>query len=64
MRVGAGPSPSTSANRYPEFLPERLRALIAGHVGVREEQVVIGAGATGVVMQVLQRGDQSRATGW
>ena len=22
------------ANRYPEFLPERLRALIAGHVGV------------------------------
>ncbi len=41
------------ANRYPEFLPERLRALIAGHVGVREEQVVIGAGATGVIMQVL-----------
>ena len=41
------------ANRYPEFLPERLRALIAGHVGVGEEQVVIGAGATGVIMQVL-----------
>ena len=41
------------ANRYPEFLPERLRALIAGHVGVREDQVVIGAGATGVIMQVL-----------
>lgn len=41
------------ANRYPEFLPERLRALIAGHVGIREEQVVIGAGATGVTMQVL-----------
>ncbi len=41
------------ANRYPEFLPERLRALIAGHVGVSEEQVVIGAGATGVIMQVL-----------
>ena len=41
------------ANRYPEFLPERLRALIAGHVGVHEEQVVIGAGATGVIMQVL-----------
>lgn len=43
-----------AANRYPEFLPERLRALIASHVGIREEQVVIGAGATGVTMQVLQ----------
>jgi histidinol-phosphate aminotransferase len=42
------------ANRYPEFLPKRLRALIAGRVGVSEEQVVIGAGATGVIMQVLQ----------
>ena len=42
-----------SANRYPEFLPERLRALIADHVGVRDEQVVIGVGATGVIMQVL-----------
>jgi histidinol-phosphate aminotransferase len=41
------------ANRYPEFLPERLRTLIADRVGVRDEQVVIGAGATGVVMQVL-----------
>lgn len=41
------------ANRYPEFLPERLRTLIAGHIGVRDEQVVIGAGATGVIMQVL-----------
>jgi histidinol-phosphate aminotransferase len=42
-----------AANRYPEFLPERLRSLIAGRVGVRDEQVVIGAGATGVIMQVL-----------
>ena len=42
------------ANRYPEFLPERLRALIAGHIGVGKEQVVIGAGATGVIMQVLR----------
>ncbi|MGV0741237.1 pyridoxal phosphate-dependent aminotransferase [Mycolicibacterium sp. XJ870] len=42
-----------AVNRYPEFLPERLRTLIAGHVGVFEDQVVIGAGATGVVMQVL-----------
>ncbi|GAC1411814.1 MAG: histidinol-phosphate transaminase [Mycobacterium sp.] len=43
-----------AANRYPEFLPERLRSLIAGRVGVRDEQVVIGAGATGVILQVLQ----------
>jgi histidinol-phosphate aminotransferase len=43
-----------AANRYPEFLPERLRSLIAGRVGVRDEQVVVGAGATGVILQVLQ----------
>jgi histidinol-phosphate aminotransferase len=42
-----------AANRYPEYLPQRLRSLIAAHIGVRDEQVVIGAGATGVVMQVL-----------
>ena len=29
-----------TANRYPEFLPERLRSLIADRVGVRDEQVV------------------------
>ena len=42
-----------SANRYPEFLPHQLRGLIADRVGVREEQVVLGAGATGVALQVL-----------
>ncbi len=42
-----------AANRYPEFLPERLRSLIAGRIGVRDEQVVLGAGATGVALQVL-----------
>ncbi|MEO3760846.1 aminotransferase class I/II-fold pyridoxal phosphate-dependent enzyme [Mycobacterium sp. B14F4] len=42
-----------AANRYPEYLPQRLRSLIAAHIGVRDELVVIGAGATGVVMQVL-----------
>src|SRR5262245_49588326 len=42
-----------AANRYPEYLPERLRSLIAGRVGVRDEQVVIGTGATGVIQQVL-----------
>jgi histidinol-phosphate aminotransferase len=42
------------ANRYPEFLPEMMRTLIAERVGVADGQVVIGAGATGVIMQVLQ----------
>jgi histidinol-phosphate aminotransferase len=42
-----------AANRYPEFLPKRLRRLIAGRIGVHEEQVVLGQGATGVIMQVL-----------
>ena len=42
-----------TANRYPEFLPERLRNVIARHIGVNDEQIVIGAGATGVVMQIL-----------
>jgi histidinol-phosphate aminotransferase len=42
-----------SANRYPEFLPEQLRRLVADHVGLDDEQVILGAGASGVVMQVL-----------
>ncbi|QZH57806.1 aminotransferase class I/II-fold pyridoxal phosphate-dependent enzyme [Mycolicibacterium farcinogenes] len=42
-----------AANRYPEFLPRRLRSLIAEHDGVAEDQVIVGAGATGVIMQVL-----------
>lgn len=43
-----------ASNRYPEYLPHQLRSIIAGRIGVREEQVVLGAGATGVVLQVLQ----------
>jgi histidinol-phosphate aminotransferase len=42
-----------AANRYPEFLPGQLRRLIADRVGVRDEQVVLGPGASGVAMQVL-----------
>lgn len=42
-----------AANRYPEFLPQRLRSLIAEHDGMAQEQVIVGAGATGVIMQVL-----------
>jgi histidinol-phosphate aminotransferase len=49
------------ANRYPEFLPRRLPKLIADKVGVHSDQIVVGAGATGVVMQIIQtlttRGD-------
>jgi histidinol-phosphate aminotransferase len=43
----------SAANRYPEFLPERLRNLIANHIGVDDNQVVLGAGSTGVVLQIL-----------
>lgn len=42
-----------AANRYPEFLPETMRHLIADHIGVPDEQVVVGAGATGVLVQVM-----------
>ena len=42
-----------AANRYPEFLPQRLRYLIANQIGADADQVVLGSGATGVVMQVL-----------
>jgi histidinol-phosphate aminotransferase len=42
-----------AANRYPEFLPGQLRRLVADRVGVRDEQVVLGPGASGVAMQVL-----------
>lgn len=43
----------SAANRYPEFLPQRLRGLIAGHIGVAADQVVLGAGATGVMLQAM-----------
>ncbi|MBV9515315.1 MAG: aminotransferase, partial [Mycobacteriaceae bacterium] len=41
------------ANRYPEYLPHRLGNLIADRIGVQPEQVVLGAGASGVALQVL-----------
>ncbi|MFE3441510.1 pyridoxal phosphate-dependent aminotransferase [Nocardia sp. NPDC059180] len=43
----------SQANRYPEFLPARLPKVIAGQLGVRPDQVVVGAGATGVAMQIM-----------
>ncbi|MEV6770684.1 aminotransferase class I/II-fold pyridoxal phosphate-dependent enzyme [Nocardia sp. NPDC051030] len=42
------------ANRYPEFLPRRLPQLIAEHIGIPADQVVVGSGATGVAMQIMQ----------
>lgn len=42
------------ANKYPEFLPERLPRVIANRVGVAPGQVVVGSGATGVAMQIMQ----------
>ncbi|HZQ31368.1 MAG TPA: aminotransferase class I/II-fold pyridoxal phosphate-dependent enzyme [Mycobacterium sp.] len=42
-----------AANRYPEFLPYQLRGLIAARIGLRVDQLVLGAGATGVALQVL-----------
>ncbi|MEB3021496.1 pyridoxal phosphate-dependent aminotransferase [[Mycobacterium] crassicus] len=43
-----------AANRYPDLLPTRLRRLVADHARVPEESVILGAGASGVTMQVLQ----------
>jgi histidinol-phosphate aminotransferase len=44
----------SAANRYPEFYPQELRHLIADHIGAARHQVVVGGGATGVILQVLQ----------
>jgi histidinol-phosphate aminotransferase len=41
------------ANRYPEFLPGQLPRMIADRIGVDDDQVVVGPGASGVAMQVL-----------
>ena len=43
-----------AANRYPQFLPTRLRRLIARRIGVDDEQVVLGTGASGVAMAALR----------
>ena len=43
-----------AANRYPDFLPIRLRRLVADRAGVGEENVAIGPGASGLAMRLLQ----------
>ena len=44
----------SQANRYPEFIPHRLPKVIADRIGVDSDQVVVGCGATGVAMQIMQ----------
>lgn len=41
-------------NRYPEFLPEQLPRIIGARVGVTPDRLVVGAGATGVAMHIMQ----------
>ncbi|MFW0795722.1 aminotransferase class I/II-fold pyridoxal phosphate-dependent enzyme [Gordonia sp. CPCC 205515] len=41
-------------NRYPDFLPDRTRRHIAEHLGLPDEQITVGAGATGVAVSALQ----------
>ena len=43
-----------SAHRYPEFTPHGSRRVIAHHLGVSDDMVTVGAGATGVILQALQ----------
>jgi histidinol-phosphate aminotransferase len=44
----------SQANRYPDFLPQQLPKVIADRIGVDADQVVVGCGATGVAMQIMQ----------
>ncbi|WP_068276202.1 aminotransferase class I/II-fold pyridoxal phosphate-dependent enzyme [Aldersonia kunmingensis] len=41
-------------NRYPEFLPEQLPRIIGERVGVTPDRLVVGGGATGVAMHIMQ----------
>jgi histidinol-phosphate aminotransferase len=45
---------AASINRYPEFLPGQLRTLIAQQFGLQPARIVIGAGATGVAIEMLR----------
>lgn len=52
--VAALRATAVQAHRYPEFLPDGTRHLIADHLGLLDEQVTVGAGATGVALLGLQ----------
>ncbi|AZG45289.1 pyridoxal phosphate-dependent aminotransferase [Gordonia insulae] len=43
-----------SANRYPDFLPDATRVVIADRLGVPAELITVGAGATGIALSALQ----------
>ncbi|GAA4388540.1 pyridoxal phosphate-dependent aminotransferase [Tsukamurella soli] len=45
---------AATANRYPGFRTDRLRAAIAVHAGMPADWVAVGAGATGVLDQLFQ----------
>lgn len=45
---------AASINRYPEFLPRQLRTLIAQQLSLHPAQIVIGAGATGLTIEILR----------
>lgn len=54
----------STANRYPEFLPDTLREVLANHLGMAADQVTVGAGATGVALAVLNAcANSARARG-
>ncbi|MET7765801.1 histidinol-phosphate transaminase [Streptomyces sp. NPDC005393] len=44
---------TAQANRYPEFLPDRLTELIADWCRVAPESVAVGSGSVGVALQLL-----------
>ncbi|AZG44338.1 pyridoxal phosphate-dependent aminotransferase [Gordonia insulae] len=51
-------------NRYPEFLPDRLRAAIADHHRLPRDHVTVGAGATAVALAILaDAASRARAAG-
>jgi histidinol-phosphate aminotransferase len=43
-----------TVNRYPEFYPEHLKAVIADWLGFPREGLVVGSGSVGVALQALQ----------
>ncbi|WP_246221853.1 MULTISPECIES: pyridoxal phosphate-dependent aminotransferase [Gordonia] len=45
---------ASNAHRYPEFLPDGLRATIATHLGLDRAAVTVGAGGTAVAFAILQ----------
>lgn len=51
--VAAVTACSTSVHRYPAFAADGTRRAIAGHLGVADDQVTVGPGATAVIAAIL-----------